>query len=97
MFPIASRGTIMSDNVVSFHGGKPVPASVEPEPVTILVQELERLLEAARAGEIVGFAGVYQHRNAMVGYSWAGAVSGYATIGGLECLKARLVQRAEAP
>ena len=82
----------MSDKVVSLHGSIAAPSA---EPVESLVQELERLLEAARAGEIVGFAGAYQHRSDKVGYSFAGMVGGYAMIGGVECLKSRLVLRSE--
>src|SRR5262245_24133369 len=70
----------MSDKVVSLRGRfKAAPA----QPNTSLVRELERLLEAARAGEIVGMAGSYVHRDKVVSYSYAGVVGGYAAIGGL--------------
>ncbi|MGE0697710.1 MAG: hypothetical protein AB7O57_01310 [Hyphomicrobiaceae bacterium] len=82
----------MSDNVVTLFGGQ---VETEPrEPVESLVRELERLLEAARAGQIVGFAGAYQHNSATVEYSYAGAVGSYAMLGGLECVRLRLAQRA---
>lgn len=79
----------MSENVVSLRGAYQ-PVSAEPNPT--VVAELERLLEAARAGEIVGLAGAYLSRDAGVSYSFGGAVAGFAMIGGLECLKARLTQ-----
>lgn len=82
----------MSDKVVSLHGSIAAPSAA---PVESLVQELERLLDAARSGEIIGFAGAYQHRNDQVGYSFAGMVGSYAMIGGVECLKSRLVLRSE--
>lgn len=79
----------MSGNVISLHGTWEPQAA---EPNSTVVDELERLLEAARAGEIVGLAGAYVHRDKLVSYSFAGAVAGYATIGGLECVKERLLR-----
>jgi len=77
----------MSENVVSLRG--PLQTAIaEPNPT--VVAELERLLDAARSGEIVGLAGAYLSRDASVSYSFGGAVAGFAMIGGLECLKARL-------
>ncbi|TCT08100.1 hypothetical protein [Aquabacter spiritensis] len=77
----------MSENVVSLRGTFHVEKA-EPNPT--VVGELERLLEAARSGELVGLAGVYLHKDKSVAYSYAGAVVGFGMIGGLECLKARL-------
>ena len=45
----------MSDNVVSLNGTSFAPQ--RSEPVESLVEELERLLLAAKSGEIIGFAG----------------------------------------
>jgi hypothetical protein len=86
----------MSDNVVSLFGGEPIRAAdpASSEPLEGLVRELEQLLEAARAGEITGFAGTFQHRSGSVGYAFAGSVGGYAMLGGLECVRLRLAQRA---
>jgi hypothetical protein len=56
-----------------------------------LVEEIERLLEAARSGEIVGMAGTYLHKDKGASYSFAGKVGAYSMIGGLECAKARLL------
>jgi hypothetical protein len=81
----------MSAEIVSLNGAVPV---TEATPNEILVQELERLLQAARAGQIVGMAGTYQHQDRMVTYSYAGAVGGFAVLGGLDCLKERLVRLA---
>ncbi len=79
----------MSENVVSLRGSFQVEAA---EPNQTVVAELERLLEAARAGELVGLAGTYLHKDKSVAYSYAGGVAGYGMIGGLECLKARLTR-----
>jgi hypothetical protein len=79
----------MSDNVVSLRG-----KSCEPSPqanVTVIA-ELERLLQAARAGDIVGMAGTYIHKDKAVTYSYAGAVASYGMIGGLDCVKERLLR-----
>ena len=60
-----------NDNVVALHG------TILPEAVGVddsLVSELERLLEAARSGEIIGLAGTYQHKNRTISYSFAGRV-----------------------
>lgn len=84
----------MSHNVVSLHGEEPPQSG---KPVAGVVAELERLLEAARAGEIVGLAIVARHASSVVAYSYAGAVKGYALIGGLECVKQELVAAATRP
>jgi hypothetical protein len=79
----------MSNNVISMRGHLLPPAA---EPNSNVVEELERLLEAARAGEIVGLAGAYVHRDKVVSYSYAGAVASYSMLGGLDCLKERLLR-----
>lgn len=71
----------------------PVP-DAPPKPNETLVEELERLLQAARAGQIVGMAGAYQHQDRIVTYSYAGMIGGFSLLGGLECLKERLVRLA---
>ena len=75
---------------MSLTGAVPV-AQPELKPNETLVQELERLLQAARAGQIVGMAGAYQHQDRIVTYSYASTIGGYALLGGIECLKQRLV------
>jgi hypothetical protein len=85
----------MADNVVSLVGPM---ASAQPEgqPNATVIEELERLLEAARAGEIIGLAGSYVHRDKVVTYSFAGIVGSYGLIGGLDCVKERLIRIALA-
>lgn len=65
-----------------------------PQVSATLVGELERLLDAAKCGDIVGMAGSFIHSDRLVSYSFAGAVGGFGVIGGLECLKERLVRNA---
>ena len=81
----------MSAEIVSLNGAVALPGA---KPNETLVQELGRLLEAAKAGEIVGMAGAYQHNNRVITYSYAGHVGGYGILGGLDCLKERLVRLA---
>lgn len=86
------RGFFMSDmseKVISLYG--PLPEQ-HATPDANVVDELERLLEAARAGEIVGIVGSYMHKNGAASYSYAGIVGKYAVIGGLECAKERLLR-----
>ena len=85
----------MTDNVVNLFGAT-ATAVPDGHPNATVVSEIERLLEAARAGEIVGLAGSYVHRDKVVSYSFAGIVSSYALIGGLQCLIARLISLALA-
>ncbi len=79
----------MSDNVISLRGQYAPPS---PEPNATVIEELERLLEAARAGEILGLAGAYVHRDKVISYSYAGAVASYGMLGGLDCVKERLLR-----
>ncbi len=79
--------------VVGLDGRAFVPATA-PQVSATLVGELERLLEAAKSGDIVGMAGSFIHADRLVSYSFAGAVGGFGLIGGLECLKERLVRNA---
>lgn len=81
----------MSEKVVSLRGEFIFPP---PQPNHTLIEEIERLLEAARAGEIVGMAGTYVHKDKAVSYSYAGAVASYGMLGGLECVKERLLRLA---
>lgn len=81
----------MSDNVVSLRGNLTVTPA---EPNRTLIDELERLLAAARAGEITGMAGCYVHKDKIVSYSYAGAVASYGMLGGLDCIKERLLRSA---
>ena len=78
----------MSDNVVALRGEYQPPSN---EPNDRLVEEIERLLDMARSGEIVGMAGTYLHKDKGASYSFAGIVGSYGLIGGLECAKTRLL------
>ena len=80
----------MSDNVVALRGVFQPPRS-ETEINERLVEELSRLLEAARSGEIIGMAGTYLHKDRRASYSFAGNVGTFSLIGGLECAKQRLL------
>lgn len=52
------------------------------------LEEAERLLEAVKAGEVVGFAVARMHSDQLTSYRVAGLVGGYGMIGGLEHAKA---------
>ena len=85
----------MSAQIVSLNGAvMSADTGSARQPNQILVKELERLLEAARAGQIVGMAAAYQHHDRTISYSYAGSVGGFSLIGGLDCVKERLVQLA---
>ncbi len=78
----------MSDKVVALRGEYHPPKQEANER---LVEEIERLLDLARAGEIVGMAGTYLHKDKAASYSYAGVVGSYSLVGGLECAKTRLL------
>lgn len=78
----------MSDNVVALRGEFRAAAVEVNER---LIEEIERLLEAARSGELVGMAGTYLHKDKSASYSFAGMVGAYSMVGGLECAKTRLL------
>jgi hypothetical protein len=82
----------MSAQIVNLRGAAVAIEAAAPNET--LVRELERLLEAARAGQIVGMAGAYQHQDRAITYSYAGAVGGFGLLGAVDCLKERLVQLA---
>jgi hypothetical protein len=81
----------MSENVVALRGEFTPPQGVVN---ARLVEELERLLESAKSGEIVGMAGSYLHKDRQSSWSFAGVVGSYGLIGGLECAKERLLRLA---
>jgi len=85
----------MSAQIVSLNGDVvSAESACAPKPNDILVKELERLLEAAKAGQIAGMAAAYHHHDRTISYSYAGSIGGFGLIGGLACLKERLVQLA---
>ena len=58
----------------------------------VVFEELERLLDAAWSGEIIGIAGSFVHSSKTITYSYAGKVAGFGTIGGIECPKERFLR-----
>lgn len=78
------------DNVVSIHGG-PVIQKVRRDDV---VEELEEMLEMARSGEIVGFAGAILYHDAATGVRRAGLAT-RALIGAIETAKFHLLSESE--
>lgn len=78
----------MSDgNVVSLGGHGTV---VVKEPNQIVISLLERMLQEARAGEIVGLACAYHGPDWCAGYSIAGYAGGYSMLGAMQCAVAEL-------
>lgn len=69
----------MSENIVSLSGIKGPPVVKEPHQGVINL--LERLLQDARAGEIVGMAVTYQAADWRAGYSVVGFVGGFSMVG----------------
>jgi hypothetical protein len=85
----------MSAQIVSLTGEVvSAETALAPRPNGVLLKELECLLEAARAGRIVGMAAAYQQSDRSVSYSYAGSVGGFGLLGGLDCLKERLIRLA---
>ena len=81
----------MSDNVVALRGVFHASPEKGAEVNERLIEELARLLDDARSGEIVGMAGTYLHKDRRASYSFAGTVGTFSLIGGLECAKERLL------
>jgi hypothetical protein len=82
----------MSENVIGLHATY-VPPRTKAKPNREVIEELERLLDQAKAGEIVGLAGSFLHRDKVVSFAYAGMVAGFGMIGGLECLKETLLRK----
>lgn len=65
-------------NVVALHGETPWSG----EPRETVIEELEELLEKARAGEIQGFCYAAEHRDRLTSYGYSGIVGGsHAMVG----------------
>lgn len=75
-------------NVTSIFGG---PAG-EREVVASAVESAEELLRAAQSGEVIGFAVIKLHHDAMTSWSVAGRVGGYSMIGAMELVKRNLMR-----
>jgi hypothetical protein len=74
----------MSGNVTTLHGGA-VPKSLEV--VEPLVADLERLLEEARSGKVVGVAAAIQFHNDEAGLFVRGRTKPFVVVGALEGVK----------
>ena len=77
----------MSESIISLWGGP----TGERNPSPALIEVLEKWLEKAKSGEVIGAAiiGVYQDN--LSGYHLAGKVGGYCMLGALEMVKAEIV------
>jgi hypothetical protein len=80
----------MTGEVVSLTG-KPVPVPGEPNAET--VSELEKLLEAARAGEVLGGAIAFIHADGAVNCTYAGRNT-FSMVGKLTQMTLWLADRA---
>jgi hypothetical protein len=74
-------------NVAAINGSVVVPG----EPNETCVAECERLLERARAGDIVGIAAAILHRDNTASYALAGIAGGFGMLGAAEMIKSELV------
>lgn len=78
--------------VVGINGCVSIAAGI---PRDDLVEELERLIEAARSGEIQGIAGAILYRDGATSVVAAGLCNSRGVIGGLEVVKFRLIAQKE--
>jgi hypothetical protein len=83
-------------NVVSLRGGEiPKPAAPASEaPCADVIEALERALLAAKAGEIIGLAGVFLNADRTPSLAAVGTTN-QAQLGLIECLKHTIVQNLE--
>lgn len=72
----------------SIFGGRIAPEGGVSEQC---VEELERLLEMAKSGEIKGFAGVSLHADNSGSYTICGFIGGYSMLGAAECMRSELL------
>ena len=76
--------------VVSLWGQPIGEREVQP----MLVEALEKMLEQARSGEIVGAALVKLHCDGLGSWDVAGKVGGYSLLGAADCAHACLLEMA---
>jgi hypothetical protein len=70
-----------------------IVAQEDPKPIsTDTISALEQLLEAARKGDILGFAGVLLMPEEYMAMDFVGESVSYQTIGGLESLKQDILE-----
>jgi len=69
--------------VVGIHGNTPVSR----EPNETVIRELERILEMAKSGEVVGFAGALLHADKLSTVAYGGLLGTYGLVGALDVAK----------
>lgn len=79
------------NNVVAFGGGPVVAGFKVTNP--LCVEYLEKLLEATRAGEVIGVAAVILRFDATADFDMAGTLGGYEMIGALRCLERDMIEQ----
>jgi hypothetical protein len=77
----------MNDNVVSVFGG-PIG---EPEPNDACIECLEKWLEMARSGKIVGVVIAGISNDNLSEYALTGRIGGFAIIGAIQMLQQHLI------
>ena len=78
-------------NVVGLHGQ---PVASDGQPVQSVVDALETLLAAARAGDITGICVADADQLGRVGYHIVGLAGGFAMIGALQVMGQILAEQA---
>ena len=81
----------MDNKVVSINrNGEVLP----PEGIVSdkLIETLESLLDRARSGEIIGFAGAVLQKDRTGTYWISGYTGGFSMLGALDCVRHRLVR-----
>jgi hypothetical protein len=74
----------MTENVIPLRPSDATPPAPK-EPHEGLVRMLERLLQEARTGELVGLACAYNSGDWRAGYAVVGYVGGFSMQGALHC------------
>lgn len=74
-------------NVSSLHGGAVITAT----PNQPCIDELERILEAAKSGDIIGFVMASVNGNKTTSYTIAGIAGGFPLVGAIEMAKQEIV------
>ena len=82
----------MSDKVVSLTGS-PIPRPGAPS--ERLIEWMEAMLERAKAGEVIGFAGAALHADKAATFHIVGFTGGFSMLGAMDCAHRRLVEIAD--
>lgn len=75
----------MTNNVTPLRGAAVTPPPMAKEPHKGTIELLERLLQEARAGDIVGIVCAYHSPDWRAGYTLTGFVGGFSMQGALHC------------